>query len=127
MAIEDLISCAFMYESRIHEILQEEMDPEAARRDDIGAASPLVASSGGMDMHLELVLQEDWDDGDNNTELIYSGTMAVAVVLTMEHIVVANCVDSLAILYHTGRIIPLTDDLKHWKAPGTLLHLQMQP
>ncbi|KAG8375202.1 hypothetical protein BUALT_Bualt10G0075900 [Buddleja alternifolia] len=42
----------------------------------------------------------------------YSGSTAVAVVLTDEHVVVANCGDSRAVLYRGGRVIPLSFDHK---------------
>lgn len=44
--------------------------------------------------------------------LAYSGTTAVAVVLTENHFVAANCGDSRAVLYRSGRVIPLSFDHK---------------
>ncbi|KAK6158484.1 hypothetical protein DH2020_005798 [Rehmannia glutinosa] len=42
----------------------------------------------------------------------FSGSTAVAVVLTENHIVVGNCGDSRAVLYRGGRVVPLTFDHK---------------
>ncbi|KAK4389124.1 putative protein phosphatase 2C 75 [Sesamum angolense] len=50
--------------------------------------------------------------GCNRSLVAYSGTTAVAVVLTDSHIVVGNCGDSRAILYRGGRVVPLTFDHK---------------
>ncbi|KAL0312356.1 UNVERIFIED_CONTAM: putative protein phosphatase 2C 75 [Sesamum radiatum] len=50
--------------------------------------------------------------GCNRSLVAYSGTTAVAVVLTDTHIVVGNCGDSRAILCRGGRVVPLTFDHK---------------
>ncbi|KAK4435561.1 putative protein phosphatase 2C 75 [Sesamum alatum] len=50
--------------------------------------------------------------GCDRTLVAYSGTTAVAAVLTDTHIVVGNCGDSRAILYRNGRVIPLSFDHK---------------
>ncbi|KAL6501813.1 hypothetical protein OROGR_026946 [Orobanche gracilis] len=42
----------------------------------------------------------------------FSGTTAVTVVLTEKHIVTANCGDSRAVLFRSGRIVPLSFDHK---------------
>ncbi|XP_051113449.1 probable protein phosphatase 2C 75 [Andrographis paniculata] len=116
--------CANMCKSRMHEILREEMDREAGRRDEIGAApSWLLQEAWTRIFHrcfrrIEVMATTSCRCGSfagcdcDRTELLFSGTTAVAVVLTAEHIVAAHCGDSRAILCRTGRIIPLTHDHK---------------
>lgn len=50
--------------------------------------------------------------GYDRDALSFSGTTAVAVVLTENHVVAANCGDSRAVLYRAGRIVPLSFDHK---------------
>jgi protein phosphatase 2C len=46
------------------------------------------------------------------TQMILGGSTAVVAVLTPEHIIVANCGDSRAVLSRGGRAIPLSVDHK---------------
>ncbi|KAL1532267.1 protein-serine/threonine phosphatase [Salvia divinorum] len=52
----------------------------------------------------------------DRSSLNYSGTTAVAVLLTEHHIVVGNCGDSRAVLYRAGQIVPLSSDHKPERA-----------
>ncbi|KAK4486300.1 hypothetical protein RD792_008971 [Penstemon davidsonii] len=48
----------------------------------------------------------------DRSQVFLSGSTAVAVVLTQQHIVVANCGDSRAVLFRQGRVVPLSFDHK---------------
>lgn len=50
--------------------------------------------------------------GCHSMEVALGGSTAVVVLLTPEHIVVANCGDSRAVLYRGGKAIPLSFDHK---------------
>lgn len=50
--------------------------------------------------------------GCQPTEVALGGSTAVVVVLTPDHIVVANCGDSRAVLSRGGRAVPLSHDHK---------------
>ncbi|KAG6409771.1 hypothetical protein SASPL_127813 [Salvia splendens] len=50
--------------------------------------------------------------GCDRDSISYSGTTAVAVLMTEHHIVVGNCGDSRAVLYRAGKIVPLSYDHK---------------
>lgn len=124
----------------MHAILKEELMGVPVGQNPIGAGSPRARPPlppPGL-ITDESVLQEAWriviSRVFSRTEMValhtcgcgsvgflcscersrvtYSGTTAVAVVLTEKHIVVGNCGDSRAVLYRGGRIIPLTFDHK---------------
>lgn len=50
--------------------------------------------------------------GCNPGAAAFCGTTAVVVVLTGDHIVVVNCVDSRAVLYRGSNIVPISFDHK---------------
>ncbi|XP_057786655.1 probable protein phosphatase 2C 75 [Salvia miltiorrhiza] len=112
---------------KMHEIIKEEL---------IGAAAPGLITD-------ESLLQETWRNvikrvyartetvalhtcsacgsegfrcNCDRSSLSYSGTTAVAVLVTENHFVVGNCGDSRAVLYRRGRFLPLTFDHKPGRA-----------
>lgn len=126
---------------KMHEILKEELMGAPPGRVQIGAADPWRQPPPPPGMITdESLLQETWrivmnrvfarvemvglrtckcgsegfrcGCGCEMSSLTYSGTTAVAVVLTENHLVVGNCGDSRAVLYRSGRIIPLSFDHK---------------
>ncbi|PIM97807.1 Serine/threonine protein phosphatase [Handroanthus impetiginosus] len=128
---------AIMCKTKMHAILKEELMGLPVRNSQTGASSSRAAPSPVL-ITDESALQEAWrvvitrcfwrtEMAALNTcccgsvglccscdrsAVAYSGSTAVAVVLTEKHIVVGNCGDSRAILYRGGRIIPLSFDHK---------------
>ena len=53
-----------------------------------------------------------WQCACHSMEAALAGSTAVVAVLTADHIVVANCGDSRAVLCRRGRAVPLSSDHK---------------
>ncbi|XP_011092720.1 probable protein phosphatase 2C 75 [Sesamum indicum] len=108
---------ALTCKEKMHEILKEElmrvaMQPNAMRRaSSTSMAAPRFPADESLLQEAWRVIITLWASADRSL-LAYSGTTAVAVVLTDTHIVVGNCGDSRAILYRGGRVIRLSFDHK---------------
>ncbi|KAI3468536.1 hypothetical protein Pfo_025199 [Paulownia fortunei] len=131
---------AIMCKEKMHAILKEELMRFPMRQNQIGTSSPREPPPlppPGITTD-ESVLQEAWRRvisrcfsrtemvalhtcgcgsvgflcGCDRSAVSYSGSTAVAVVLTEKHIVVGNCGDSRAVLYRGGRVVPLSFDHK---------------
>ncbi|KAL1552683.1 protein-serine/threonine phosphatase [Salvia divinorum] len=59
---------------------------------------------------------EGFECGCDRDSISYSGTTAVAALMTDHHIVVGNCGDSRAVLYRAGHVVPLSFDHKPGRA-----------
>ncbi|KAH6804439.1 hypothetical protein C2S51_032686 [Perilla frutescens var. frutescens] len=135
---------SLMCKRKMHKIVKEELMGVAAGETEIGAGCPrgrpappppeLITNESDLQETWRILMNRVfarsemvalWTCGCGSEgfrcscerkSVSYEGTTAVAVVVTEKHFVVANCGDSRAVLYRSGRIIPLTFDHKPGRA-----------
>ncbi|KAL8536524.1 hypothetical protein ACS0TY_011934 [Phlomoides rotata] len=115
---------AIMCKEKLHAILKEElMSLAAVRQDQMEeenvlreiwrvVISRVFTKTERVALHTCVCGSVGFRCNCGRSVVSYSGTTAVVVVLTENHIVVGNCGDSRAVLYRGGNIVPLSFDHK---------------